>query len=480
MTQSAAPRLRFSLLLVLLTLSIAALLVSAYRNQPGVATIALDHEERHQTIHGWEAVAQAGLDYLAGVEHRHEVLDELFDKAVDAGLTRLRLEVPASIEHTRDLKAEFEAGRISREEWRCRRYSTVNDDDEPGTRRDAGFIWRTVDAEVRGVVLPLKRRLEARGEKLWLNVNYVAFTDGLCSGAANHHEAPAEYAEFVLAVYEHLRDTFGLVPDTWEMVLEPDNSRAWTGEFIAASALAAAERLKAAGFTPSIVGPSTTNASRALQYFEPSWRLEALRPYLRELSYHRYGGATPDVIGAIGEMSRQRGVATAMLEHIGSSAESLHQDLTLGNVSAWQQFALAFPDGDTGAHLFILDPAKPAGERALLSATGWYLRQYFRAFRPGGVRIGATSSDDAFTPVAVQHPDDRMAVVIKAARAGRVTIAGLAPGTYTTSCWTDRSRWERNPDLCAGTADADDTGTVVVIVPDAGVFSVVRQPHVAP
>jgi hypothetical protein len=73
-----------------------------------------------------------------------------------------------------------------------------------------------------------------------------------------------------------------------------------------------------------------------------------------------------------------------------------------------------------------------------------------------------------------------MAVVIKAARAGRVTIAGLAPGSYTTSCWIDRSRWERNPDLCAGTADADDTGTVVVIVPDAGVFSVVRQPHVAP
>jgi hypothetical protein len=480
MTHSAASRFRFPLLLVLLILPISALLASAYRNQPGAATISLVPDERHQTIHGWEAVAQASLAYLKDYDNKQDVLDELLDKAVDLGLTRVRLEVRSSAENTRDIVGEYLAGKVSRDEMRCGRYATVNDNDDPNTRRAEGFRFDSFDDEVRDTVLPLKRRLEARGEKLWINVNYVAFTDQICAGYTYHHDNPAEYAEFVLTVYEHLRDSFGLVPDSWEMILEPDNTRIWTGEYIARAALAAAERLKAAGFTPSIVGPSTTIASSALRYFEPSWEIAALRPYLTEMSYHRYAGATPEAIGAIGDMSRQRGVPTAMLEHIGSSIEALHQDLTVGNVSAWQQFALSDPGGDTGAHFFMIDPAKPAGERALLSSTGWYLRQYFRAFRPGGVRIGATSSDGAFAPVAVQHPDDRTAVVIKAERAGRVTIEGLAPGTYVTSCWTDRARWDRNPDLCDGTVEVGQDGAAVVVVPDAGAFSVVRQPHVAP
>lgn len=480
MTHTFLSRFRSPVLIALLVVPILVMLASARRRQPGSATITVRPDATFQTIHGWEAVAQASLTELDPYEHRQEVLDELFDKAVDMGLTRLRLEVASSIEHNRDIRAEYAAGRISRDEERCARYSTVNDNNDPNVLNPAGFQWAFFDRVVREAVLPMARRLEARGEKLWVNAQYVAFTDGICRGYRYDHDRPAEYAEFVTAVFERLRDVHGVVPDSWTVMLEPDNTRIWSPSALADAAAAAAVRLERAGFTPAIVGPSVTNAGNAVTFFEQFWQRAALRPFLKELSYHRYGGATRETVENIGRVAAERGVASAMLELIGADYQALHTDLTLARVSAWQQFALSYPDGDTGAHYFLIDATKPAGERAVLSATGQYLRQYFRALRPGAIRIGASTSDPGFEPVAAINPGDRMAVVIKTTRAGRLTVQGLPPGAYTTSCWTDRARWEREPDPCAGTVQVDDRGTAVVTMPDTGVFSLTRAADVAP
>lgn len=471
---------RATLLLTLLALPISAMLALAYRNQPGEGTITVHPDQEFQEIHGWEAVAQASLAELDKYENRQEVLDELLDKAVDFGLTRLRLGVGSGVENTRDFTAEYRAGRISRDEERCGRYSTVNDNDDPNVINPRGFIWTGFDREIREDVLPLARRLEARGEKLWVNVQYTAFTHQICRGYHFDHDRPEEYAEFASAVYQHMRDTFGIVPDTWEVMLEPDNNTVFTPELLAAVTEATAARLQRDGFTPSFVGPGVTNAASTLPYFDATWAKTGLRPFLREMSYHRYGGGTPEIIQSIGDASRTRGVPSSMLEHIGAGADELYDDLTRGNVSAWQQFALSWPDADTGAHYFILDPAKPAGERATLSSTGSYLRQYFRALRPGARRIGADTSDGDFRPIAARNADGRVAVVVRADRAGRLSIEGLTAGAYVTSCWTDRARWEGESDPCAGTVDVDDRGVAVVDMPDAGVFSLVRQPNAAP
>lgn len=480
MSHSTLSRFRSPVLVTLLVVPIVVMLASAKRRQPGAATISVRPDQTYQLIHGWEAVAQAALYDLDRYEHRDEVLEELLEKAVDLGLTRLRVEVSSSIEHHRDFGAEYRAGLISREEERCGRYSTINDNDDPNTLNPQGFIWTGLDRVMREIVQPLARRLSEAGETLWINAQYHAFTDQICRGHGYDHNRPAEYGEFVLAAYEHLRDTHGVVPDTWEVMLEPDNTRIWTASVLAEATAAASSRLQRAGFTPAFVGPAVTNAGNAIPYFEELWRRSALRPFLKELSYHRYGGASRETIESIGRVSRERGVASAMLEFMNADYHTLVQDVTLGNVSAWQQFVLAWPGRDTGAHYFMLDPEKPAGERAQLSATGRYLRQYFRAMRPGARRIGVVSDDAAFEPIAVINPGDRMAVVVKAPRAGRLTLQGLPVGAYVTSCWTDRARWERELDPCAGHVDVDDSGVATVTMPDAGVFSVRRTADVAP
>lgn len=97
---------RSTLLLTLLALPISVMLALAYRNQPGEGTITVHPDQEFQQIHGWEAVAQASLFELDKYENRQEVLDELLDKAVDFGLTRLRLGVMSGAENTRDFTAE--------------------------------------------------------------------------------------------------------------------------------------------------------------------------------------------------------------------------------------------------------------------------------------------------------------------------------------------------------------------------------------
>jgi hypothetical protein len=457
-----------------LLLVVALLVIVArdwYLKLPGRAVVVLVDSEQFQQIHGWEANAESGLEDTSSQEY----LDELLDAAMDLGLSRLRVEVRSSYEHRRNIEEEFRAKKLTVEEYRCARYSTINDNDDPWVLNESGFRFERLDRLFRSVVMPLKTRMDAAGERLAINVNYVAFTDQLCGDNAYVHDQPEEYAEFVLAVYQHLQKTFGIVPDFWEVMLEPDTTRLWDGPLLARVMAAAASRLTKAGFTPAFIAPSTTKAGHALQYFQPIWDQTALRPYIREFSYHRYGGYTGEgVIREIGDTARARHVPTAMLEKIGAGYEELMQDLTVGGVSAWQQYTLAFPERDSGGHYFVIDPEAPKGRQITLSRSARYLREFFRAARPGAVRVGATTTSSAFRPVAFKNPDGRHAVVVEARRPGEITIQQLPPGNYAVSCWTEASRLDEPASRCAASQQVDAAGTLVVPVPAPGVVSVLE------
>ncbi len=47
-----------------------------------------------------------------------------------------------------------------------------------------------------------------------------------------------------------------------------------------------------------------------------------------------------------------------MLEHIGSGTDDLYKDLTVGNVSRWQQFTLAFPSTADNGGAVLHDPER--------------------------------------------------------------------------------------------------------------------------
>jgi len=433
----------------------------------GNATIVLNSAVRHQMIAGWEATAQAGY------EHPSFPLfaDSLFTLIVnDLGVNRIRLEVRSGAENTRDWYADWIAGTIDDATWRCHRYETVNDNADPATRNDVGFRFTDFDTKVEKVVLPIRSKLQARGEQLFLNVNYVAFENSSCARSAVH-DNPAEYAEFVLATVQHMHSRYGLVPDSWEVVLEPDNTSFWRGTQIGRAIVAAANRLAAAGYDDiTFIAPSNTNMSNAVAYFDDLAAVPGALQHLTEISYHRYGGVSTSALNALASRARQYGKGTAMLEHIGSGYADLHADLSVGLNAAWQQYTLAFPGtSDAGGSLYRIDVTNPSAPQILPGSRTPYLRQYFRYVRGGAQRIGATSRVSSLDPLGFINPNGHWVVVVKAAAAATFDIGGLPAGRYGISHTTAGGAGVEAPPVTVGS-----DGKAIVSIPSAGVLTFYR------
>jgi glucosylceramidase len=123
-----------------------------------------------------------------------------------------------------------------------------------------------------------------------------------------------------------------------------------------------------------------------------------------------------------------------MLEHIGSNAHDLYQDLTQANNSSWQQFVLeGTGQTDNASHYFIVDPTSGTFH---LSSTGRYLRQFFTYVRPGYTRVGATTTVSGLEPVAFKSPSGAVTLVANAPGATTLVVGGLPAGTYQVSYTT--------------------------------------------
>src|SRR5262249_33422163 len=299
---------------------------------PQQVVITLNPRSPRQTMLGWEATAQAGQTDFRDLFPKYK--DALFDAVVnDLGINRVRLPIQDGSENPVDYFTKFYNGQISRSEWRAHWYEVINDNDDPFVINPAGFQFASMDQTIDTVVLPLKQRVEARGEKLYINLNYVDFGPSVFE----HKNYPEEYAEFMLATFLHLRDKYGWTPDAIEVVLEADNA-GWKGTQLGQAIVATGDRLKAYGFQPAFVVPSATDMRNAIALFDELIQVPRVTQYVSELSYHRYGGVADENLQTIGNRSLQYGIQAAHLELIGANYLDLHKDLTLARDSSWAQF----------------------------------------------------------------------------------------------------------------------------------------------
>jgi O-glycosyl hydrolase len=282
----------------------------------GTVTITLDPGATHQTMSGWECTTFVAEPCTP---HYDAVRDAVLDRAVnDVGINRVRLEIRSGVENAIDHYRNWidhgcPAPPDERYlEWRHNRYATVDDNADPGVIDWSGFHFTELDEAVERVVLPMRARLAARGERLFVNLCYVAFT-GQIEGGSYHHDDADEYGEFVLATYLHMQDAHGFVPDTWEVVLEPDNVQQWNGTRLGEAIAAAAARLEAAGFAPRFAAPSNTSMSQIIAYFDDMVAVPGAARHLEMFSYHRYG-ANDATLALIVERAIERDLETGMLE----------------------------------------------------------------------------------------------------------------------------------------------------------------------
>lgn len=174
-------RLTYAIASTALVISGAAFLAFA-REGDAEATIEIDSSRTFQTIGGWEATID-----LPDNEKGDPLLkarDRLFDKAVDdLGLNRVRLEIRSGAESRSRSWDRYQSGELTYKEWRPFRYTTENDNDDPNVIDWSGFDFSELDQMIEQQVEPLRGRLAARGETLFVNLCYVAFTKQIKGGA---------------------------------------------------------------------------------------------------------------------------------------------------------------------------------------------------------------------------------------------------------------------------------------------------------
>lgn len=421
----------------------------------------------YQTITGWEATAQIGqleCNPTAYSVYRTPLLDRAIN---ELGINRVRLEIISGAENPVDWFGRLQSGQIDISTFRTHRYESVNDNSDPQAIAASGFQFSGLDHAVDNVVTPLRQRAAARGEQLQVNLTYVDF------GAApfEHSANPQEYAELMLAAFQHLQSKYGWVPDAVEIILEPDNTTNWRPATMGPAIVAAGDRLKAAGFRPAFIAPSNTNMTRALEYFDQMILMPRVAEYLTDLSYHRYGGVSDAVLQAIGARAASYGVRTGMLEHIGSGHEDLHRDLEIGRVSSWQQYTLAFcGTNDGGGTYYVINESTPTSPQIVIGSRTRFLRQYFWYVRQGAVRVGAGSGDGRLHPLAFRNPNGKLVVVVKADAAATFQVALLPAGTYGIRYTTGTAFDASHPDVTLTSGQSLSTS-----IPAAGVLTVFQR-----
>jgi hypothetical protein len=404
------------------------------------AILTIDTTERHQTMTGWEVTARAWEfdkenDRFDGsvATQRDQIASMLAD---EAGIDRIRLEIKSGSENPTDFWALFEAGHLSYQQYRKHFYEKINDNSDPAKLDPAGIHFSDLDWHVENIVLPAKRRIEARGRRFRLNLAYVDFRWTDAKGTLSHANDPAEYAELIAANFAHLKTKYGLIPDSLEIIVEPDNSDDWDGTAIGKAIIAVTTRLDRTGFSNvEIIAPSTAKAQRALRYFADIQRVPGAGRRMSTLSYHRYDGAPgASDLQSIRTSAQTANKTTAMLEYVDGEIDDLLADLSRGNASSWQQYGIAtklakdrtvrpgwlIVARDTGSPLASLSLTTTARKLALL----------FNAVDQGSTRIGTKGNDARMPAVGFITSAQKLVVVVNARTNGTLKINGLRPARY--------------------------------------------------
>ncbi|MCC6316271.1 MAG: Ig-like domain-containing protein [Gemmatimonadaceae bacterium] len=426
----------------------------------------------YQTITGWSAAAQNG--WMECNQTAYPIYKTgLMDRAVnELGLNRVTTALRSGMENTADHHRQFLAGQIDQTAYRDSWFLPVNDNADPMVTDSSKFFFSFIDDNVTHSVLPLRQRLQARGEPLYWTLTYVDFLQNRTSKPFNQMKSAEEFAELVAMAFKHLQKKWGFVPDAVEMLLEPEHTL-YNATDMGRALVAVERRLRQHGFTPDFIGPSTTSMFNAAVWYDGMLQVPGTARLLRELAYHRYVAVSYPALSAIGLRRQRDNVNTSMLEHIGSGYDDLYEDLTVGGVSAWMQFSTAFcgmrDNFDADGVYYQINQSDPANPRVNITKHSRLFRQLFLFVRRGAVRLGAASGNSTdLRPLAFRNTNGKVVVVVQAKRGAAFSVRGLPGGTYAINYSTPTGQW--NVDLADQTIAAG--GTVQTSIPGDGVITI--------
>ena len=443
----------------------AGAIVLSLASSSKAVDVQFDPNTKYQTLKGWESILSGfevnesnGSYSPAWVQSAPKIMNFLVN---EMGINRVRVELPSGSENPVDYFARFQAGQLDYDGMKSHFYEKINDNGDPNVTNADGFHFGLVDFRIDNELLPIKRAVEANGEKLYISVCYVDF-NGDSQGSLRHGTTPPEYAELVTVFFDHLKTKYGITPDALEIILEPENTADWNdGGNVGRGAVAAAAKLKSAGYAPEFIAPSTVSAGNAVPFFNAAVAVNGAANLFSMLSYHRYSSGD---YAAIYQAARARGVQTGMLEFFTASVDDLVQDLTVANVSAWEKYAIAAPNSNSDYAYLYADVSNPANPVVTFGAKAAQMMPYFRFARLGAVRVAATSNSGGVTPVGFVNTNGTHVLVVKGNGAA-LAVRGMRDGVYGV-------RSVANDGRVTNAADITASGGVLNVTVPAGVSAI--------
>src|SRR5262245_54803306 len=205
----------------------------------------------------------------------------------EIGITRVRIEVGPQVE-------------------------PENDDDDPAHTVESAYRWTWQDDQVERHVLPLKKRIEAAGERMRIYVSY----DLRSKLTPRFLLRPEEYAEMAVAFLAHLKTKYGLEPDWWSVLNEPFNDRPGGPKICAELTAATGRRIAAAGFATRMSGPECVTVAQIPEYMKAMAETPGALERFGQITYHLYHGGAEDVRSrnAVRDWAKKLGVTAAQTE----------------------------------------------------------------------------------------------------------------------------------------------------------------------
>jgi hypothetical protein len=134
------------------------------------------------------------------------------------------------------------------------------------------------------------------------------------------------------------------------------------------------------------------------------------------------------LLGNLRLTAQADGKRTGMNEYAGASYLNLHSDLSVGRVSIWEQYALAFQTIDNGDQYFVIGP--PPGYAVTIGNKTKFIQHYTRYVRRGSLMKGVNNQSSNFQGLPFRNANGTYVVPIKATAAGTITVEGLPAGVY--------------------------------------------------
>ncbi|MBI4243668.1 MAG: glycoside hydrolase family 30 protein [Planctomycetes bacterium] len=399
--------------------------------------IDIDLQKQFQTIGGWGAnsnfpssksnrdaarLIKGSKDYPRESGLRDRILDAA---VLDLGLNKLLLGVNRFVEPD-------------------------NDNSDSDKINMSAFEFSDLDHEIEEMILPFKKRVESRGEKMIFHLTYHDYR----KSTPEWLKSPAEYAELAAAVIIHLREKYGFEPEYWGTINEPGPDNNWTPESVAECTIATGRRFKKEGIKSKIAGPDICNLRRISPFLDAYEQTEA-KNYLGAATYHLYGSYNNiNERIKIASFASKLGIPTSMTEWmLGKKlqiAEAIYYDLTIANSSEWNEYGLCWTNEDTkrakiGGDFFLVNDEITDFE---LLPNGRYLKQFFARVRPGYKRIEATSSDTKIIKsTAFLSPEGKGVLILINSSSDEqlVRISGLPDSKYQVSYTSDSAHNAKLP-----------------------------------